>query len=108
MQGSTFLPTWSRMGCEGSQSPYGDNLAKATDMSDESFEQPIAPGVRNLTPRQRVCFYLFNSLANDLDRGTIEEQHTAAVLRLAADAVSRGYDGELVRAMREWAWEMGR
>lgn len=80
-------------------------------MSDEQpTETDELPAVThaNLTPRQRVCFYLFNSLANDLERGTVEEQHTAALLRLAADAVSRGYDGELVRAMREWAWEHGK
>ena len=80
-------------------------------MSDEQpTETDELPAVThaNLTPHQRVVVYLFNGLGNDMSTGTVEEQHTAALLKLAMDAVSRGYDGELVRAMREWAWEMGK
>ena len=80
-------------------------------MSDEQpTETDELPAVThaNLTPRQRVAVYLFNGLGNDMTTGTIEEQHTAALLKLCTDAVSRGYDGELVRAMREWAWEHGK
>lgn len=75
-------------------------------MSDEQVTEPTPH--TNLTPRQRVAIHLFTGLGNDMSTGTVEEQHTAALLKLVTDAVSRGYDGELVRAMREWAWEMGK
>lgn len=58
--------------------------------------------VRALTPRQRMVVHLTTGIANDLDRGTVAEQHTAALLRLCADAVSHGYEPGLVVAGRAW------
>lgn len=79
-------------------------------MSDEQSTEPTTPPTAypDLTPRQRMTVRLLNGIGNDMGTGTTEEQHTAALLRLAADAVSRGYAGELVAAMREWAWEHGK
>lgn len=68
-------------------------------------EQAQGTTSHELTPRQRVVVHLAGSLANDLDRGNRAEQHTAALLRLVADAVSRSYAGELVVVAREWARE---
>ena len=77
-------------------------------MTDEQPTEPTPTPYADLTPRQRMTVRLLNGLSNDMGTGTVEEQHTAALLRLAADAIGRGYAGELVQAMREWAWEMGR
>lgn len=60
---------------------------------------------RELTPRQRVGVHLFRGLGNDMSTGTIDEQHTAALLQLCCDAVERGYAGELVALVRAWARE---
>jgi hypothetical protein len=70
-------------------------------MSSQSIETPTTTTI-DLTPRQRMVVYLFSKLSDDMQTGTVEEQHTAALLRLVADAVSRGYAGELVRVGREW------
>lgn len=58
-----------------------------------------------LTPQQRMVVRVTSSIARDLDRGTKAEQHTAALLRLVADAVERGYEAELTVVIREWARE---
>lgn len=75
-------------------------------MSDE--QSTDTPSYPDLTPRQRMTVRSLNGIGNDMSTGTVEEQHTAALLRLAADAIGRGYAGELVAAMREWAWEHGK
>lgn len=79
-------------------------------MNDEQPTEPATPPTPypDLTPRQRMTVRLLNGIGNDMGTGTVEEQHTAALLRLSADAIGRGYAGELVAAMREWAWGMGR
>lgn len=75
----------------------------ATDsgIADRGSSLPI----RELTPRQRVGVHLFRGLGNDMSTGTIDEQHTAALLQIACDAVERGYAGELVALVRAWARE---
>lgn len=70
----------------------------------EAHRQVDKPA-RDLTPRQRLALYLFRGLSNDMSTGSVSEQHTAALLALACDAVERGYEGELVRVGREWARE---
>jgi hypothetical protein len=55
-----------------------------------------------LTPRQRMVRYMSNAFANDLSRGNEAEQRTSALLCLAVDAMTRGYEGELVAVAVEW------
>lgn len=55
-----------------------------------------------LTPQQRNVIRVSRGLANDLDRGTTDEQHTAALLHLVADAVLNGYEADVVRTTCEW------
>lgn len=51
-------------------------------MSDEpTIELTVLPSpYPDLTARQRVCFYLFNSLANDLERGSAEDYRDVIAL----------------------------
>lgn len=80
------------------------------DMNDNQPTEPTAlpTPYPDLTPRQRMVVHICNGIGNDMQFGTTAEQHTAALLRLCADATSRGYAGELVAAMREWAWGHGK
>lgn len=68
------------------------------------METEQTPG-RELSVGQRVAYRLCNGLAADLDRGQHAEQHTAALLRLCADAIERGYEGELVALAGAWRRE---
>lgn len=76
---------------------------QSNDMPNACADDWITQQGRNLTSRQRVTTYIAATLANDLDRGSVAEQHTAALLRLVADAVERKVEAELVRVGREWA-----
>lgn len=59
--------------------------------------------MRELTPRQRNVVVIMRTIANDMDiNGAVAEQHTAALLRLACDAVDRGYEADLVTLARAW------
>lgn len=73
-------------------------------MNDEQATEPtVLPSPHpDLTPRQRVVAYLARNLSNDLQTGTVAEQHTAALLALVADAVTRGYEAGLVELVRKW------
>lgn len=74
-------------------------------MDYEYLAEPAQPepGKRELTIGQQVAARLCVVLAGDLDsHSTRAEQHTAALLRLCADAIERGYEAELVRRAREW------
>lgn len=61
--------------------------------------------VRELSVGQRVAHRLCNGLAADLDRGQHAEQHTASLLRMCADAIQHGYEGELVALVVAWRRE---
>lgn len=74
-------------------------------MTNMESEQTPA---RELTTAQRVAHRLCKGLATDLDRGPVTEQHTAALLRLCADAIERGYEGELVALVGAWRLERER
>jgi hypothetical protein len=74
-------------------------------LGEHKAAQEPTPPTRELTSRQRFCCYMVAHLANDLDRGTLAEQHTAALLRLVGDAVEHGYEAGLVAAGRAWAAE---
>jgi hypothetical protein len=71
---------------------------------DESDGGPlVAP--RELTVGQRVAFRLCVGFANDLERGTVADQYTAALLRVVADAIEHDYEAELVALVRAWRRE---
>lgn len=79
-----------------------DGVGVAMNKHATSADAPT----RELTRRQRNLIAVATSIANDLDlNGTRDEQHTAALLRLMADAVARGYQGELVALVRAWRLE---
>lgn len=59
-----------------------------------------------LTARQRVVVHLATGLGNDMQTGTLAEQHTAALLMLVADAVSHGYERDMVAWVRVHASEV--
>lgn len=62
---------------------------------------------KELTGRQRNVMVIARAVANDMDLGgTVSEQHTAALLALAVDAISRGYEAELVALARAWRREV--
>lgn len=71
------------------------------------METEQMPG-RELTTAQRVAHRLCKGLAADMDRGTHAEQHTAALLRLCADAIEHGYEAELVALAGAWRLERER
>lgn len=70
---------------------------------------------RVLTPMQRAAFRLLGGLGEMLERGEpgrtrsaeerVAEQHTAALLGLAGDAIAHGYEAELVAVVRAWRLE---
>lgn len=66
----------------------------------------MLPTPRECTPRQRSMIAILAYLARDLGSGTLAEQHTAAMLRLAADAIERGYEAQLVALARGWRREV--
>lgn len=73
----------------------------------EGKEPPEQPPARELTSRQRACLYMLNHVANDLDGGQSRaEQHTASLLRIAADALKYDYEAELVALARAWRREV--
>jgi len=83
-----------------------------TDAMIDAFihAQSTAAGPRReLTSQQRVIVRLMEGSIRMLERGTVAEQQTAALLRLCADAIERDYDAGLVAVGREWraAWERG-
>ena len=71
------------------------------------METEQRPG-RELTTAQRGAHRLCKGRATDLDRGTHAEQHTAALLRLCADAIEHGYEAELVALAGAWRREVER
>lgn len=74
-----------------------------TPIDTATIEQLAA---HQLTARQRMVAYLSSSIATDMDRGTLSEQHTAALLRVVADAVTCGYERELVALAGAWRREV--
>lgn len=73
-------------------------------MNDEQPTEPATPPTPypDLTPRQRMTVRLLNGIGNDMGTGTMEEQHTAALLRLCADAVGCGQEWATVLMVRHW------
>lgn len=68
-----------------------------------------APPKHSITWRQRNLAEVMVLLANDLDsNGTRAEQHTAALLRLVADAIERQSEAEAVALLRAWRLEQER
>lgn len=91
--------TASPMPPRGVASPQGG----IDEVADPLYPPPLP--LAHLTSQQRMVVYVLSGIANDLDRGTKGEQHTAALLRLAADAVERTYEAELVALARAWRRE---
>jgi hypothetical protein len=62
--------------------------------------------MRELTSKQRVSLRLMEGSIRQLEQGTTAEQHTSALLRLAMDAIERGYEAQLVALARGWRREV--
>lgn len=71
----------------------------------EEYAPAAGPARRELTPMQRATHRLLGGLGNTLDRGTVAEQHTAALLAVTLDALTHGYEAELVALVRAWRLE---
>jgi hypothetical protein len=58
-----------------------------------------------LTPRQRFTAKMLKTFANDLARGDVGEQRTAALLHLVVDSIEREYESVLVAVAVAWRRE---
>lgn len=77
------------------------------------MEEPIEymtapqPTRRKLTPRQSNLIGVLITISNDMNTShNRAEHHTAALLRLVADATELGYEAELVALARAWRREV--
>lgn len=76
-------------------------------MSEIEYITPATPTRRRLTPRQSNLVAICISISNDMNTSRNRaEHHTAALLRLVADATELGYEAELVALARAWRREV--
>lgn len=74
----------------------------------ETYTADAPAPARELTLWQRTAVHLNQGSINKLRRGTKADQHSADALELANDAITRGYEAELVALVRAWRLERER
>lgn len=76
------------------------------EINELAIPEPRPDPLAHLTTDQRVIVRLMRHSADKMDRSLdTAEQHTAALLRLAADAVVRQYENVLVAVAVAWGRE---
>lgn len=78
------------------------------EINELAIPEPRPDPLAHLTPQQRMVYHVCYSIGRDMDRGTVAEQHTAALLRLMGEVVKDGREAEVVALVRGWALERER